>query len=196
MKKESILIIAIFLISFSAISQANKKFIDTGSVENQIDFVINKSNNYQEYKVVQKTWLYRLKSHVIDSVKSLKNEIQDNKTLISSQNSKIDSLSKILKSTNTDLASVNKEKDRINFLGIQTTKPVYNTILWTIIGGLLAFTLFFIFKFKNSNTLTKNAENSLKEIEEEFEEHRKTALEREQKVRRQLQDELNKQKKD
>ena len=196
MKKESILIIALFLISFSAISQANKKFIDTGSVENQIDFVINKSNNYQEYKVVQKTWLYRLKSHVIDSVKSLKNEIQDNKTLISSQNSTIDSLSKVLKSTNTDLASVNKEKDRINFLGIQTSKPVYNTILWTIIGGLLAFTLFFIFKFKNSNTLTKNAENSLKEIEEEFEEHRKTALEREQKVRRQLQDELNKQKKD
>ena len=31
-------------------------------------------------------------------------------------------------------------------------------------------------------------------IEEEFDEHRKTALEREQKVRRQLQDELNKQK--
>lgn len=196
MKKESILIIALFLISFSAISQVNRKFIDTGSVENQIDFVINKSNNYQEYKVVQKTWLYRLKSHVIDSVKSLKKEIQENKTLISSQNAKIDSLSKILKSTNTDLASVNKEKDRINFLGIQTTKPVYNTILWTIIGGLLAFTLFFIFKFKNSNTLTKHAENSLKEIEEEFEEHRKTALEREQKVRRQLQDELNKQKKD
>ena len=140
--------------------------------------------------------MYRLKSHVIDSVKSLKKEIQENKTLISSQNAKIDSLSKILKSTNTDLASVNKEKDRINFLGIQTTKPVYNTILWTIIGGLLAFTLFFIFKFKNSNTLTKHAENSLKEIEEEFEEHRKTALEREQKVRRQLQDELNKQKKD
>ena len=196
MKKESILIIALFLISFSAISQANRKFIDTGSVENQIDFVINKSNNYQEYKVVQKTWLYSLKSHVLDSVKSLKKEIQENKTLISSQNAKVDSLSKILKSTNTDLASVNEEKDRISFLGIKTTKPVYNTILWTIIGGLLAFTLFFIFKFKNSNTLTKHAENSLKEIEEEFEEHRKTALEREQKVRRQLQDELNKQKKD
>jgi hypothetical protein len=33
-------------------------------------------------------------------------------------------------------------------------------------------------------------------LDEEFETHRKTALEREQKVRRQLQDELNKQKKD
>ena len=34
-----------------------------------------------------------------------------------------------------------------------------------------------------------------KEVEEEYDEHRKKALEREQKVRRQLQDEINKQKK-
>ena len=33
------------------------------------------------------------------------------------------------------------------------------------------------------------------QVEEEFDEHRRTALEREQKVRRQLQDEINKQKK-
>ena len=42
--------------------------------------------------------------------------------------------------------------------------------------------------------MTKDAKRALSEMEEEFEEHRKTALEREQKVRRQLQDEINKQK--
>ncbi|MDX1316484.1 MAG: tRNA (guanine-N1)-methyltransferase, partial [Xanthomarina gelatinilytica] len=49
-------------------------------------------------------------------------------------------------------------------------------------------------KYKNSHVITKEAKKALEEIEVEFEEHRKTALEREQKVRRQLQDELNKQK--
>ena len=38
------------------------------------------------------------------------------------------------------------------------------------------------------------AKRALDETEQEFEEHRRVALEREQKVRRQLQDELNKQK--
>ena len=54
----------------------------------------------------------------------------------------------------------------------------------------------FISKFKQSNSITIQTKETLKEVEEEFENHRKTALEREQKVRRQLQDELNKQKKE
>ena len=42
--------------------------------------------------------------------------------------------------------------------------------------------------------MTKQAKLSLAETEEEFEEHRRNALEREQKVRRQLQDMINEQK--
>ena len=55
--------------------------------------------------------------------------------------------------------------------------------------------LFFIYKYRNSNAITKQSNKSLAEIEEEFEEHRRNALEREQKVRRQLQDMINEQKK-
>ena len=43
-------------------------------------------------------------------------------------------------------------------------------------------------------SVTKAAKKSLEDTELEFEEHRRVALEREQKVRRQLQDEINKQK--
>jgi len=74
------------------------------------------------------------------------------------------------------------------------SKTGYNILMWTIIAALFALLLFFVYKFKNSNTITKDAKRAREEMEEEFEEHRKTALEREQKVRRQLQDELNKQK--
>ena len=78
--------------------------------------------------------------------------------------------------------------------GMQMSKANYNVLMWSIIGGLFALLLFFIFKFKNSNSITRNTKKSLSEIEEEFEQHRKIALEREQKVRRQLQDEINKHK--
>jgi F0F1-type ATP synthase membrane subunit a len=82
----------------------------------------------------------------------------------------------------------------MSLLGLQMSKTSYNVLMWAIIAGLLALLLFFIFKFKNSNSVTRNVKNALEEIEEEFDEHRKTALDREQKVRRQLQDEINKHK--
>ena len=78
--------------------------------------------------------------------------------------------------------------------GMQMSKGGYNALMWTIIAGLFALLLFFIYKFKNSNTITKQAKKALLETEEEYEEYRRNSLEREQKVRRQLQDEINKQK--
>jgi hypothetical protein len=79
--------------------------------------------------------------------------------------------------------------------GMQMSKGGYNALMWTIIAALFALLLLFIYKFKNSNSVTKQAKKVLLETEEEYEEYRRNALEREQKVRRQLQDELNKQKK-
>ncbi|MEX0314527.1 MAG: tRNA (guanine-N1)-methyltransferase, partial [Allomuricauda sp.] len=60
---------------------------------------------------------------------------------------------------------------------------------------LLLFLLLFIYRFRNSNVLTSQAKEALADLEKEFEEHRRRALEREQKISRQLQDELNKNKK-
>ena len=76
------------------------------------------------------------------------------------------------------------------------TKASYNSLLWTIIFGLVALLLFFIFRFKSSNTITVQSKNLLNDTEKEFETYKAKALEREQKVRRELQDELNKQKYD
>jgi len=83
----------------------------------------------------------------------------------------------------------------MSFLGSLVSKGTYNIILWTIIGSLLLLLLFFIYKFRNSNILTQEAKTNLSELEIEYEDHRRRALEREQKISRQLQDEINKQKK-
>ena len=50
-----------------------------------------------------------------------------------------------------------------------------------------------LFKYKNNIFLTNAAKKQLIEVEEELANQRKKALEREQKLRRQLQDEINKQ---
>ena len=197
---KTVLFSSIFLLSFSAThaqestDEDDQLSLNSGTIDNQFEYVIQKSNNYQDYKVIKRNWLYTLKSHTLDSLKAIQKELSDTQVVVDSQAVEIASLKSNLNNTKDTLEATNLEKDNMSLFGIQMSKGNYSTLLWSIIGGLFALLLFFIYKFNNSNTVTKQAKQALAETEEEFEEHRRNALEREQKVRRQLQDEINKQK--
>lgn len=174
--------------------QKTKASLNNGTIESQFDYLYRKSSSYQEYKVVKQTFFRKIKGNVLDSLNNLKEELSNTKQIVASQGDEINSLKNDLKTTNDNLTSVSKEKDNIKFLGIPLTKASYNSILWSLIAGLIAFLLFFIYKYNASNTITKQANELLAETEEEFDTYKAIALEREQKVRRELQDELNKKK--
>ncbi len=198
MKFNKLAILLLFLLSISLssaqVQPEEKLSLNKGTIDNQFEYVITKSNRYQEYKVVKKTWLFALKAHTLDSLKAVKKQLADTKLLVDNQDNEIQVLKTNLSDTNSTLNQTNLEKDSMSLFGMLMSKTSYNVLMWSIISGLLAFLLFFIYKFKNSNAVTKEAKFSLSETEEEFEEHRKRALEREQKVMRRLQDEINKQK--
>ena len=175
--------------------QEDKLSLNEGTIDNQFEYVIRRSNSYQEFKVVKKTWLYELKAHTIDSLNAVHKELSDTQITVNNQNDEIDQLKTDLENTKSDLEDTKKEKDSMALFGAQMSKGGYNALMWTIIAALLILLLFFIFKFKNSNAITKQAKKVLLETEEEYEEYRRNSLEREQKVRRQLQDEINKHKK-
>jgi septal ring factor EnvC (AmiA/AmiB activator) len=172
----------------------DKLSLNEGTIDNQFEYVIRRSNSYQEFKVVKKTWLYELKAHTIDSLNAVHKELSDTQATVNSQSNEINQLKTDLSNTKTNLDNTNKQKDSMALFGMQMSKGGYNALMWTIIAGLLALLLLFIYKFKNSNSVTKQAKKTLLETEEEYEEYRRNSLEREQKVRRQLQDEINKQK--
>ena len=200
-KYVSILVISLLFINITsaqtqeATDEADKLSLNSGTIDNQFEFVFRRSNSWQDFKVIKKNWFYQLKSHTVDTLKSLKQQLGDTKLTINNQAKEISDLKSNLGNTQNTLAQTNIEKDSMSLFGLQMSKGGYNTLMWSIIGGLLAFLLFFIYKFKSSNAITKQAKFNLSEIENEFEDHRRNALEREQKVRRQLQDEINKQKK-
>lgn len=196
--KSLTLLVFLFTCTLTSFAQAtaeeDKLSLNSGSIDNQFDFVIKRSNNYQDYKVVKKNWLFTLKAHTLDSLKAVHKDLADTQLVVKNQAEEISGLKLNLSNTQSDLDKTNTEKDNMALFGLQMSKTNYNVLMWTIIAGLLALLLFFIFKFKNSNAITREAKLALAETEEEFEGHRKSALEREQKVRRQLQDEINKQK--
>lgn len=174
--------------------QDEKGSLNSGSIESQFDYLYKKSGSYQEYKVVKKTNYYKIKANVLDSLKSLSKRLNESHTIIEGQKSEISSLKEELKTTNLNLTNVTNEKDSMKLLGISMSKSGYNSLMWLIIVGLTLFLLFFIYQFKNSNSVTKVSQKSLSELEEEFDEYKRRSIEREQKVRRELQDEINKRK--
>ncbi|TWO30901.1 tRNA (guanine-N1)-methyltransferase [Seonamhaeicola sediminis] len=200
--KISLLIFLLFFspkIIFSQETYTDTESINEGSINDQFEFLLRKSGNFkgtngQAYEAVKQSWLYALKSHTLDSLKTIRKDLNDTKAVVDKQAKEISNLKSKLTNTQNDLDKTNTEKDSMALFGLQMSKTNYNMLMWTIIAALLALLILFIYKFKNSNAITKQAKQNLAEIEEEFDEHRRVALEREQKVRRQLQDEINKQK--
>lgn len=202
MKIYKIALVVIALLTFNlqyAQEGDSNLSLDEGSISSQFDYISKRSGNYRSdgkrYEVVRVIHLDKLRSNVLDTLTVVNNKATELKATIGTHETTISSLNEKLSQTTTQLTSVTEEKDSMSFFGMGVSKVTYNFILWSIITGLLVLLVMFIFKFKNSNVLTLESKRALSEVELEYEKHRTRALEREQKINRELQDERNKQKK-
>lgn len=200
MKSINLLTLIVFLIGFSSFSQETetpvKQTIDSGSIDDQFNFMIKNSNRYQEYKVVKRVWIDKLRGSVNDSISKLELEVNSLEKLVSEKDTEINNLSTNLTTQNNTIDQLNKEKNGIKFFGAIVSKPIYNSLLWSIIGILIAALVVYIIRFNRSNIITKETKEKFGDLEQEYEGFRQRSLEREQQIRRKLQDEINKQKKD
>lgn len=172
--------------------QENRLSIDGSNIEGQFNYVLLKSDKVEDSRIVKSWQLYRLKSHVLDSMAAIQGKLDNSKHLVKAKQQEIDSLNTLLSQTNEKLTTAIKAKNNISLLGIKMEKSAYNTIMWLIITGLSFFLLLFIVMFKRSNIVTVLTKKHLEETQEEFEAHRKRALAREEQIVRKLYDELNK----
>lgn len=185
------LIASIFFISVFSFAQENNTQKNT--LNGQFNEIYKTSNSYQTYKVISKNKFLELNQNVLDSLKELKNSIVEKNKQLSEKGNTIKTTQENLTSIQIALHKAKEKENSISLFGLQLNKLTYNLILWSIILGLLLALLYYIFRFNRSNILTKKAQSSLLDVECEFDKHRKKFLEREQKLRRQLQDEINKQ---
>ena len=185
----SSLLIALYVLhSFQMNAQENT----VNSIENQFDNIYRTSSTYQNYKVISRDRFNTLKSSVLDSLKVYSTSLSAKEKTITAKGLEIESLKKELAETNIKLEEAISKGNSFSFLGVEIAKGTYNLMVWALVGVLLAGLIHFIYQFAKSNTTTKTALTDLEEVENEFEAHRKRTLEREQKLRRQLHDEINK----
>ena len=160
--------------------------LNSGTISSQFDYIYRVSNGFQEYEVVKKANLEKLKSNITDSIRVLKKEIADLKLNQSSATDSLANFSQILEQANQEKEAAILEKDSFSFLGLAVEKNLYSTIMWLLVAGLAGAMVFFSVQYFRSFGRVKKAQKDLEEVQAEFDQHRKNALERERKLKREL----------
>ncbi|MEM7162019.1 MAG: hypothetical protein AAF487_06195 [Bacteroidota bacterium] len=162
------------------------------TLEQQFENLYKKSNNYQKYKVVEKVKLNGFWQNIADSLKQFNSTIAENRSEITKQAASIDALNGQIDDLNEQNAQLTEEKDGIYFMGSLWNKAKYKSFMWTLLAVLLLTSIFVILRFRRSNGITKRTRIKLSEVETEFENYKKSAISREQEVKRELQNYINK----
>ena len=195
MKKFFVIFIMI-LVSVRMFSQTNEQqtqiALDTGTIENRFDYIINKSSSFKEFQLIRKTSILRVKKHVLDSLSIVQKELKLSEGEKEELQSKIEELKAEITTLTTEKEEISKNVESINLLGMPINKTSYSTIVWGIIFILLATLSFFVYQFSNHHKVTASLKNELAKEQSDFEAFRKRALVKEQEVMRKLQDEINK----
>jgi len=157
------------------------------------DSIYTISNSYDRYKIIKKVYFQDLKRQSLDSVENYKQQLIEKESLLQLETQNFETLKAQADLTQIALNQSLQKENSITLFGAAISKKNYNLILWSIVLLLLLGLCYYIYKFNNNKHLTKKAQNSLTEIEQELTAYRKRSLENEQKLRRKLQDEINKQ---
>lgn len=166
--------------------------LSEGTIESQFNYLLGVSNNFQDFKVIKKTSLDKFKSNVFDSLNVSKKQLIAANSQLSAQKVQIDSLKSGRQHVEDELKAAKDSKESFSVLGLSVNKGVYSGIMWGIVLVLAAFLLFFIYRYRQSHIVTIDTRKALDEVQRDFDVHRKKAMEREQKLNRQLVDEMNK----
>ena len=188
---KSIYLFSIALFIFTSSFSQQK---DTSSIKGKFNLIYNTSSSYKEFKVIRKSRFVNLRNQVSDSVKLLNNELNLKEEKINTLEQNLNNINKVLLKNIAEKTAAIRLQNSILFFGMALDKSSYKIMVWMTFILLIVLLCYFIFKYKNSYLIILAAKEDLLEAENELVKFKKKSIESDQKLRRQLQDEINKQK--
>lgn len=210
---------AIFLLSFFAIfffsavkaqvppsSRATATDTRANTLQQQFNSLKYRSSTHtefnQDYKVVKLRSLDGLWKNIQDTLrarnlkikqarKGIEQELVQAQKVIQTQEQQL----KFLKQENAQKEQAVQRSAHdiasISFLGLDMNKQTFAILSWAIIFILLIGLGIVFFLYKNSKTVTDEKVKAYQDIDQEFKTHKQNARDRELKIKRELQTELN-----
>ena len=189
--KSLYLFIFCLFVSVNTFSQKAKN--DTLPLSKQFEQVYSRSSSYKDFKVIRKTTFQDLKENTLNSIKSIDEKLKIESLKNTRLEQEINNITKTHLELDLKLSNAIQEKNTISFIGLKLKKNTFKIIIWSIFFMLIILICYLAYKLKDGVKITSQAKKELTRVEEEFNSYKKKYLVRDQKLRRQLQDEINKQ---
>ena len=163
--------------------QTLPQVLEEGTLEEQFDYLEDRTRIYENFRAIREDMFQKAKRNAIDSLNQAFGEINALKQELEDVRDDKQALEHELEQTREELELAIRERDSLSLLGISMNKAYYNTILWSIIGGLILFLIIGFFMYQRNRAITVARTRDFKDLTAEFEEFRKKSRERlEQKV--------------
>lgn len=189
MRIKNLLFVGLFFVLAQTFAQNDLHIADT--IDKQFTNILETSNNFQGHKVVKTYKITDLQKFTRTQIGELEERISGLNEEIKNQNEELDRNKKELNDLEAELNHVNQTKDELSLLGMSISKGAYQKIMIGIIIVLILILVVLVYRFRNSKVITQTARKNLDDTEREFEEYRQKALETQQRLGRELQDERN-----
>jgi hypothetical protein len=151
-----------------------------------------KSQTYNDYKVIKATVLDGVWKITMDSIKAQRQVLGETRATVDKLNGELGIAQSTIAEKDSALAEMEHDGTHINVLGIDLHKYTFISITgFTFLGlAVLAGLLFIRLKYIGSSIREKSEAAEI--LSHEFEEYKRNALDKQMKLSRELQDERNK----
>ena len=161
------------------------------SLQEKYDEMLEKTETYEQYKVIPRTRLNAFWSETVDSLNDQATTINALRSEVATQQIEINSLKNEIAEIQVKLDESLRLNDSIYFIGIPFSKIGYHIMVWLIIAVLTTLGALSYLMFLRSNRITSKVKREYETLDKEFEEHKTNAREKQVKLKRDLQTAVN-----
>ena len=186
-----------FLASHSLFAQVDpaaevpKDFVPNTSLQEQFIYLKEKSSTYKDKKIIREVRLNSLWSNVKDSLAQVQQKLNAVQARVNTYDDEIDSLNEKIEAQQQTVDASEHASTHISVLGIDMLKESFLSFFWITASILTLLLLVALYQYRNSKQVTSKTQYNLRAIQRELEDFRKKSLEKERKLRRELQTERN-----
>lgn len=187
--RKHLLVIIITAVPILTFAQSNviASVADSTDIKGQFEKLYKKSSTYEQNKVIQISGYNTLKKNATDSIRMYKKEATDHLQETSSLNNKLETNNTEITQLKEELSTTQNMQNSIKLLGMAVSKKAYGLIMWGVLFCLAIISTILFLMYKRGHLVVTEARTRLKEVQEDIEKLRKSAILREQKLGHELQ---------
>lgn len=192
--KTCYLFLIMLIIGIQANAQTTSAAIDNSprSIQERYQLMKGNSQTFQDYKVIKETILDGVWKISTDTIKKLTDRLKLSNSELVASKAELSRIQNELKLKEASIVDITFDSTHLSVLGIEMTKGFALFLFFFIVAGLISIILFILFRMKLMITEVRQSNLIANNLTHDFDDFKKSALDKQAKLSRELQTERNK----